>query len=308
MRALAHHHQPVGELERLLLVVGDEHRGVAGAVVDLAQPLAQLLAHLRVERAERLVEQQHPRLDGERPGQRHALPLAARELLRIALVEAGELHQIEQLQRPAADLGAGRTGGARPHLEPEGDVLEDGHVAEQRIGLEHEADIALLHRLGRGVLVAEEDAARGGGLEPGDEPQQRGLARARGPEQRDQLARADVERHVVERRVAREFLADVLDADIQRRAPSVPAACAASSSPKRNSRTVLNDAASPAPAWPAARRRRRRRRNCTRCRGFRCRAAWSWSCRGYGRRPPTPRRTRPWRGRCRAARRRAGPT
>ena len=54
-------------------------------VVEAAQPGAQLLANARVERAERLVEQQHLRLDGERARERHPLPLAARELRRIAL-------------------------------------------------------------------------------------------------------------------------------------------------------------------------------------------------------------------------------
>jgi hypothetical protein len=78
--ALAQDHDAVGEFQRLLLVVGDEDGGVAGAVVDLAQPAAQFLAHLGVERAERLVEQQHARLDRQRAGQRHALALAAGKL------------------------------------------------------------------------------------------------------------------------------------------------------------------------------------------------------------------------------------
>ena len=53
--------------------------------MQAAQPLAQLGADLRVERAERLVEQQHPRLDRQRAGERHALALAAGELVRVAL-------------------------------------------------------------------------------------------------------------------------------------------------------------------------------------------------------------------------------
>src|SRR5687768_2309347 len=75
--------------------------------------------------------------------------------------------------------------------------------------------MALLHRAERGVFVAEEDLAGGRRLEPGDQAEQRRLARARWAEERNQLAVLDVERDVVERRVAREFLADVLDADIQ---------------------------------------------------------------------------------------------
>ena len=61
------------------------------------QPLAQLGAHAGVEGAERLVEQQHLRLHRERPGERHALALAARELRRIAVDQPLELDQREQL-------------------------------------------------------------------------------------------------------------------------------------------------------------------------------------------------------------------
>ena len=108
--AVAHHHHPVGELQRLLLVVGHEHRGQAHLLVQPAQPAAQLLPDLGVERAERLVEQQHARLDRQRAGQGHALALAAGELRGIALGEALELDQLEQAHDPLADLGV-----ARPH-------------------------------------------------------------------------------------------------------------------------------------------------------------------------------------------------
>ena len=108
----------VGDLHRLLLVVGDEHRGHVDLVVQPAQPGAQLLAHLRVERAERLVEQQHLRLDRERAGQRHALALATGELRRVAVGELLEVHELEQLVDPRLDLGLGPLA----DLEPEGDV------------------------------------------------------------------------------------------------------------------------------------------------------------------------------------------
>ncbi len=51
---------------------------------------------LRVDRRERLVEQQHRRVDRERPRQRHALPHAARQLMRVV---AGEFRQLEVLQQ-----------------------------------------------------------------------------------------------------------------------------------------------------------------------------------------------------------------
>ncbi|MNL46428.1 hypothetical protein D3C87_1691370 [compost metagenome] len=86
-------------------------------------------------------------------------------------------------------------------------------MAEQGIVLEHEADVALLHGLLRGIVVAEEDRAVGRAFEAGNQPQKRRLARAGRAQERDQLARADVERDVVERRKAAEFLAYVLNAD-----------------------------------------------------------------------------------------------
>jgi hypothetical protein len=42
----------VGEFEGLVLVMRDEERGVAGVVRQVAQPAAEVLADLRVQRAE----------------------------------------------------------------------------------------------------------------------------------------------------------------------------------------------------------------------------------------------------------------
>ncbi len=69
-----------------------------------AQPSPQFLAHLGVERAERLVEQQHLGLDRERARQRDALALAAGKLRGIAIGQKVELHQLEQLVHALGDL------------------------------------------------------------------------------------------------------------------------------------------------------------------------------------------------------------
>ena len=154
--AVVHDHDPVGDVHRLFLVVGHEHGRDVGLVVQPAQPRAQLLAHPRVERTERLVEQQHLRLDGERAGERHALALAARQLCRIAVRELVDLDQPEQLAHLALDLVLGTLA----DRQPEGDVVEDGHVLERRVVLEHEADAALLGRSRGHVPVAEPDRCR----------------------------------------------------------------------------------------------------------------------------------------------------
>ena len=110
--ALVHHHQLLGDVHRLLLVVGDEDRRHVHLVVEVAQPGAQVLADLGVERAEGLVEQQHLRLDRERPGQGHALALAAGELGGVAVGEPVELDQAQQLVDPVGDLAASSTCGS----------------------------------------------------------------------------------------------------------------------------------------------------------------------------------------------------
>ncbi len=67
---------------------------------------------------------------------------------------------------------------------------------------------------GGDVLAAEEDLARGGALEPGDDPQRGGLARSGRPEERDELAVGDVEVEVAHGdHAAGELLADAAQPD-----------------------------------------------------------------------------------------------
>ena len=110
--ALAHDHDPVGQLEGLLLVVGHVHGGDAQLALDLADLVAQGDADLGVERGQRLVEQEHGRLDGQGPGQGHALLLAAGQLVRVAGAAVLEVDELEQLVDALADLVAGRARGS----------------------------------------------------------------------------------------------------------------------------------------------------------------------------------------------------
>src|SRR5436305_14575103 len=116
--------------------MGDEDRGQAEVVVDLAQRVAKLAADLGVERSEGLVEQQDARVAGERTGKRDALALSTRELAGIAAAKAPQLDELEQLVDPLADRLARRARRTLHHLEAEGDILGDGHVAEQGVMLE----------------------------------------------------------------------------------------------------------------------------------------------------------------------------
>ena len=124
-------------------------------VVEPTKPLAELRADPRVERAERLVEEEDLRLGRERAGEPHPLPLSAGELRRVAMPEALELHEVQELVDPLGDLRLR----ALAHLQAERDVLAHGHVLEGGVVLEDEADVPLLRRERRRVLAAEEDLA-----------------------------------------------------------------------------------------------------------------------------------------------------
>src|SRR5262245_42326688 len=163
--------------------MGDEHRGVSGFVVDFAQPAAEVAADLSIKGAEGLVKQKQTGLDGKRAGEGDALPLTARELRRIALLKPGELHQLQQLAHAPRNLFPARAARAGPHAQAEADILRNGHVAEERVVLENQPDMALLYGELQRVVLIEQNPPRGRNVETGEDAKQRGLARARGAEQ-----------------------------------------------------------------------------------------------------------------------------
>ncbi len=186
--------------------MGHENRGMAGLVVDFAQPAAQFLAHLRIQCTKRLIQQKHTRFDRHGAGQRHALALAAGKLRRIAFFQPAQLHEIKKLQRTAANF---RRGWARPtgaNLQPETDIIRHRHMAEQRIMLEDKTDITLLHALLRGIFIPEEDHAFGWRFQPRNQAQKRGLARTRWSKQGNQFAGLDGQRHIMQGRKASKLL------------------------------------------------------------------------------------------------------
>ncbi len=205
--AVAHDDEAVGHRQRLVLVVRHHDRGEAELALELADLDPHLLAQLRIEIGERLVEQQDVRLDDEGARQGDALLLAARELARQALAELFEPHHAQRL----GDLALDRSRIELPHAQAEGDVLRHGEMREEGIALEDEAGIAVIGRDVGHVALAEQDAARRRLDEAGDEAQRRRLAAARGAEQDQELALVDLQRDILHRLVAAEFLAQILE-------------------------------------------------------------------------------------------------
>ena len=116
--------------QRLLLIVGDVDEGDAGALLNALQLDLHILAQLEVERAERLVEQQHARLVDERTRDGDTLLLAAGQAGHIARLEAGKADAAQSISlRFQLDLG-------RVHLldvQAEGDVLRNVQMGEQGV-------------------------------------------------------------------------------------------------------------------------------------------------------------------------------
>ena len=73
-----------------------------------------------------------------------------------------------------------------------------------------------------GAFAMEVHRARIRALQPGDDPQHRALAAARGAEASDQLAGADVETNVIDGQMATESLDQITDLDAPGISLSVP--------------------------------------------------------------------------------------
>ncbi len=144
--ALVEHGEAVAHRERLLLVVRDVDERDPDLALDALELDLHLLAQLQVERAERLVEQQHLRAVDDRARERDALALAAGELRRACgrrTPGGGRARAPPPRARRA--LGLGDLGDPQPVL----DVLADGHVREQRVVLEDGVDVARVGRARR---------------------------------------------------------------------------------------------------------------------------------------------------------------
>ena len=187
MQPGVHHGQAVAHGERLLLIVRDVHERDAHLAVQRAQLHLQHSAQLGVERAQRLVEQQHLRAQHQRAGQRDALLLATRELVRLARLVPVEPHQLQRLGDAALGLGLR----AVEEAQTERNVVRNRLVREQRVALEHGVDRPLLGRHTAHVGAVDAHRAVLDLLEAADQSQGGGLAATGRAEQREELTRLD---------------------------------------------------------------------------------------------------------------------
>lgn len=183
-----HDDDAVAQFHRLGLIVRDVDRRHAEPAQERVHFPSKRIAQPCVERGERLVEQQHARLAGERAGERDALTLAARELADRFVGVGFEPHHREQFVHAAPRERCFDT----RDLQPVAYICAHVEVGKERIALKHHADLAALDRQARDIVVAECNGAAGiGRFEAGDDTQRGGLAATGRAEQHDRLAGGD---------------------------------------------------------------------------------------------------------------------
>ncbi|MNO34326.1 hypothetical protein D3C76_243580 [compost metagenome] len=169
--------------------MGHVDHGHAQSLVNVLDFHLHVLAQLLVQGAERFIHQYQLRFEHQRPGQGHALLLAAGQLAGIALGERIELDHVQHALHAFADIGLAEVA----HRQRECKVLGHGHVREQGIVLEHHADVALVRRYVVDGPPVQQDFAGSGGFETRQHHQAGGLARPRRPQQGQELAFANVQ-------------------------------------------------------------------------------------------------------------------
>ncbi len=160
---VAHETDPVGQRQRLLLIVRDEDRSDSRLALEIADRFADLHAQLGVEIGQGFVHEEHLRLDHQRPRQGDALTLATRQFGRPPRRQAAQPDALEIL----ADLppDAPLVPPARPQAI--GHIVEDRLVRKEGIVLEYHPDVALMGRDARHIPVSKPDLTGLHRKEPG---------------------------------------------------------------------------------------------------------------------------------------------
>src|SRR5215208_1486295 len=198
----------VGDRHHEVHVVLDEQDGERVLLAEALDQQPEVADLLVVEAAGGLVEQQQPRLRGERARDLDALERAEREPDRRVVRNLAQPEVAERL----LGVGVRRAAG----VAADEHVLADGHVREQREVLERPRD-PTVHDAVRAdaqhVVAVEDDATGVGPVHARDDVERRRLAGAVRADQADDLALSDAEADVVERDDAPEPQRDVLDVE-----------------------------------------------------------------------------------------------
>ena len=154
--------------------MGDVNERNAERVMHLLELDLHFLAHLEIQRAERLVEEQDRRFIDKGSRDRDPLLLTAGERRDGAALEAFQIDQVEDLLDLSLYLGL-------LHLlltKTEGDILINIHMRKERVPLEYCVDRPLVGRKGCDIPPLKKDLAVRRKIEARDHAERRRLAAA----------------------------------------------------------------------------------------------------------------------------------
>jgi hypothetical protein len=152
--------------------VGDEQDAPRLGAEQGDRPFLQLRPRDRVQRRERLVQQQHRARGQQRPGERDPLAHAARQLVRARGRELLQAEAVEEFPRAAARFAAANA----PQFERKPGIVERRAPGQQQISLRHQC--APRKPVGRGGSPFDGHHAGGRGLQPRHDLEQGRLAAA----------------------------------------------------------------------------------------------------------------------------------
>ena len=141
-----HHDDEVRHRHRLALVVRDDDRRDPELLLEEPELHLQLLAQVRIERGQRLVQQEEPRLQRERAGGRDALALPPGELLDPSIAQP--LERDERRGAPRTRVAI-RSFSAPRIRSAVADVAGDVQMREEGEALEDHPDVAACTPVGR---------------------------------------------------------------------------------------------------------------------------------------------------------------
>ena len=174
--------------------MGDVHKRNVHLPLQAFQLQLHLLAQLQVQRAQRLVQQQHAGLVHQTAGDGHTLLLAAGQLVDAAALVAFQTHRFQHFQH----LGTDDVLRQLFQTQAEGHILKHVEMREQRVFLEHRVHLPLIGRQIRNVLAIKKDIAGSWGDKACNHAQSRGFSTARWAKEGDELLVVNVQRKAVQ--------------------------------------------------------------------------------------------------------------
>ena len=163
----AQHGDPVGDRERVELIVGHHDHGGAEFSLEPPNLASHRLSQTGVEVADRLVEQVQVRLLHDRAADRHPLLFPSGNRLDSPIEERFDAEQTRDAFDALGDLAAR----GPPYAQRIGKIFAHGHVRIERIALEHHADAAVAGLNSRNFAISQEDVPFVDLLQPSNNPQ-----------------------------------------------------------------------------------------------------------------------------------------